>query len=195
VIVMKELWSYAVSFFRKIKNSMLPSSQVGTTPDGFIPSLPSENPKSLDPMSRKEELKAQAPFINALGFDPMIVYVHAYHESGNFKHIIGNYNFWGIKKPKNWTGKTILITTHEYIHGVKTELKDYFIDFPDMKGAIIWYAEFIGRMYPQAYTMRDNYKGYFPALVNYAHQYATDPMYYKKLIALYEELKPIENIS
>ncbi len=146
-------------------------------------------------MNRKDELKAQATFINGLGFDPMIVYVHAYHESGNFKHIIGNYNFWGIKKPKNWTGKTILITTHEYIHGVYTELQDWFIDFPDMKGAIIWYVEFISRMYPQAYAMRENYKGYYPALVMYKNIYATNPNYSQQLIALYERLKPIENIS
>ena len=150
---------------------------------------------SLEEVSRKEELKTQAPFINALGFDPMIVYVHAWHESGNFKHIIGNYNFWGIKCPKAWTGKKILITTHEYINGVKTEVQDWFIDFSDMKGAIIWYADFISRMYPQAYAMRANYKGYFPALVTYKNIYASDPEYSKKLVALYEELKPIDYIS
>lgn len=147
------------------------------------------------PLNKKDEFKQQAMFINALGFDPMIVYTHAYHESGNFERVIGNYNFWGIKKPSTWSGKTTQVVTHEYIKGVYTQTIDWFIDFPDIKGAIIWYANLINRLYPQAYALKDNYKGYFPALINYKYQYATDPHYATQLVALYEKLKAIDSIS
>ena len=166
----------------------MPSLPVETMPDTSAPSSPNENPELLPQMNKKDEFKLQFTYLNGLGFDPLIVYTHAWHESGNFKHIIGNYNYFGIKKPKNWTGKAILITTHEYINGIKTEVQDWFVDFPDIKGAILWYADLIHRLYPQAYVMRDNYKGYFPALINYTHQYATNPKYSQQLIALYEQL-------
>jgi hypothetical protein len=148
------------------------------------------NPKLEMKMGRKEEFEFEFTFINGLGFDPWIVYTHAYHECGGFKKVIGNYNFWGIKKPKAWTGKVIQVLTHEYINGEKIETYADFIDFNDIKGAIIWYANFISRMYPEAWKVKDNYQLYFPALVSFAHIYATDPVYSTKLIRLYNLLNP-----
>lgn len=139
-------------------------------------------------MNKRDEFKAEFVFIDELGFDPMIVYTHAWHESGGFKRIIGNYNFWGIKCPRKWTGKKVLVNTHEYIKGVRTPTTEYFCDWPDLKGAILWYTGLISRLYPEAYNARTDHKIFFPALVNFKYKYATDPLYPELLIKLYEQL-------
>lgn len=139
-------------------------------------------------MTKQDDFKVEFTFINGLGFEPMIVYTHAYHESGGFKHVIGCYNFWGIKCPQKWTGKKVLVNTHEYINGKKIPTTEYFCDWPDLKGAILWYAGLISRLYPEADKAKTDYKTFYPALVNFKYKYATDPAYPGKLIKLYEEL-------
>lgn len=51
----------------------------------------------------------------ALGFNNFCIFTHAFHESGRFAHIIGKYNYWGIKKPSKWQGRIHEITTHEFL--------------------------------------------------------------------------------
>ena len=139
-------------------------------------------------MTKQADFKAEFSFLTSLGYDPLIVYTHAYHESGGFNHVIGNYNFWGIKCPKSWTGIKVPVITHEYVNGQKIQVTANFCDWPDLSNAIRWYDSLIQRLYPQAYQARTDYKIYFPALINYKYKYATDPAYVPILIKLYEEL-------
>ena len=123
------------------------------------------------------------------GFNPWAVFVQAWHESGAFRRVIGKHNYWGIKKPQNWAGMMVSVTTHEYVNGVKTKMVLDFLDFDNLAVALIWYSQFIARMYPNAYINRDNPESFFMGLVNGKFQYATDPRYVPKLTALYHILK------
>jgi flagellum-specific peptidoglycan hydrolase FlgJ len=129
------------------------------------------------------------------GFSKLGVLTHAWHESGAFRRVIGNHGYWGIKKPKNWQGKTVLVDTHEYIDGERVPLKAPFIDFDSANDAIIWYCSFIRRLYPEAYYKRDNPMEYFIGLISGSLQYASDPTYSVKLTSLYRILKDDINIK
>jgi len=143
------------------------------------------------------------------GWDRKIIYVHAYHETGRFKRVVGLNNYWGLKPPKNWTGKVVEVITTEFVKGntippefknkvlsyeqagkyLKLKIRDYFIDFDNAKDSIEYYENFIQRVYPQAFAVRNDYKAYYNALVSGKLKYATDPKYPEKLIRLYETLK------
>jgi len=135
------------------------------------------------------------------GFNKLGVLTHAWHESGAFRKVIGNHGYWGIKKPKVWKGKVVLVDTHEYIDGKRVPVKAPFIDFDSANDAIIWYCGFIRRLYPEAYYKRDNPMEYFIGLMNGVMtkqgplQYATDPNYPTKLTSLYRILQQDSNIK
>ena len=137
----------------------------------------------------KEFIIALKPFCESSAFDPYIVLTHAWHESGAFEHVIGNHNYWGIKKPQTWTGIIKDIITHEFIKGVKTQVTAQFVDFPDCLEALNWYEGLIRRLYPSSYLNRQTYEPYFEGLINGKYQYATDPNYIRKLKSLYCDLK------
>lgn len=143
------------------------------------------------------------------GWDRKIIYVHAYHETGGFKRVVGLNNYWGLKTPKNWAGKVVEVITTEFVKGdviprefqnkvinsekvgdyLKLKIRDKFIDFDEAKDSIEYYERFIQRVYPQAFAVRNDYKAYYNALVSGKLKYATDPKYPEKLIRLYETIK------
>lgn len=137
-------------------------------------------------MSKLEEFILHLRILN--WFDPYIPLTHAWHESAGLTKVIGNYNFWGIKKPQKWEGKTIDITTHEYINGNKVKVIDTFIDFNACSEALLWYENLIRRLYPESYNNKTDYVKYFTHLIDGKYKYATDPFYTNKLISLYLQL-------
>ena len=122
------------------------------------------------------------------GWSPWSIYVQAWHETGNFKKVIGTANYWGITKPKKWTGKVHLVPTHEYINGKRVDLSREFIDWDSASEALFWYMGLIKRLYPGAYEHRANPILFFAGLVNGKNVYATDPDYLPQLEALYRKL-------
>ncbi|MEM2986955.1 MAG: glucosaminidase domain-containing protein [Nitrososphaerota archaeon] len=145
--------------------------------------------KSTMKKTKEEEFVSNLNILKDLGWDPYIPYTHAWHESGQFKKVIGEYNFWGIKRPSKWEGKEILVLTHEYINGKKVKVTDKFIDFYNIQEALLWYDSFIRRIYKISYANRNNYVNFFSGLVSGPYKYATDPNYAKKLTELYVTLK------
>lgn len=137
----------------------------------------------------KEFIACLKPIAEVYCYDPYIIFTHAWHESGGFDHVIGNFNYWGLKKPLKWQGLVKTVMTHEYIKGVKVAVNDYFIDFPTCEAAIIYYDNLISRLYPSSYFNRQAYEPYFEGLVNGKYKYATDPNYPIKLKQLYVKLK------
>ena len=122
------------------------------------------------------------------GFNPLYVFVHIYHETGGFKHIIGKHNYWGIKARKSTTNK-VKVKTHEYINGERKEVYAYFRDWLTLEDALDWYMSLIKRLYPSSYKYREvSYIGYFRGLIDGMYKYATDPTYIEKLINLFEHL-------
>src|SRR3989339_1844622 len=72
----------------------------------------------------------------------------------------------------------------------KVFLPQKFRDWPTCEQALLWYCDFIKRLYPLAFGNRMNPVKYFSGLVEGKLKYATDPRYVKKLTELYEYLRP-----
>jgi len=154
--------------------------------------------QSIKDLQKRGELK---------GWDSWIILTHAYHESGAFKYVIGNHNYWGIKVPRYWDGKIVKKVTHEYyrkppqgrnyIEVIGKDGKKYykvkivakFVDFDSLEDALLFYERLVKRVYKEAYRVRSNYRKYFPALVTGKYKWATDPNYSEKLCVLYHTLK------
>lgn len=117
------------------------------------------------------------------------IFTQAYLESGAFRHIIGNFNCWGIKKPKKWEGVIIKKPTKEYIDKKWITVDAEWIDFETCFAAISWFCGLIQRLYPDSYINRCEPIKYFEGLVSGRFKYATDPNYVKKLTELYNFLK------
>ena len=145
--------------------------------------------KTCDIKKLESFCDALIPICQLEGFNPWCILAQSWHESGAFKRVIGNYNYWGIKKPRKWTGKVCSVITHEYEQGVKIKMRLDFIDFEHLSQAIYWYISLIQRLYPKAFINRDNPSGYFLGLIIGAYKYATDPEYVPKLESTYKKLK------
>lgn len=123
-----------------------------------------------------------------LGWNPAIIYIHGFHESGGFKKVVGLNNYWGIKASKSWKGKKVRVVTHEFVKGKLIKVNHWFRDWDTCEEALSWYLSLIKRLYPESYGYRSNYKKFFVWLVKGKFRYATDKKYVIKLIKLYEEL-------
>ena len=141
-----------------------------------------------DVVKMKRFLECMRPFADFENFNRWAIFTHAWHESGAFQKAIGN-NYFGIKKPRNWTGETAYVTTHEYIGGVKTKVKHYFADWKTLPEALVWYGGLIQRLYSISFNNRENPENYFIGFTAGRFQYATDPKYVEKLTALYNKLR------
>jgi len=134
------------------------------------------------------------------GFDPLIPYCQAVEESGNFKKLVGNFNYFGLVKPERilppisgWLGKTVNITTHEYEKGIKKEYIRTFCDFSNADDCMFFYIYQIRRLYKMAYANRNFSTGYFTFLVRGdRNSYATNPEYAESLLNIYKHLKATE---
>jgi mannosyl-glycoprotein endo-beta-N-acetylglucosaminidase len=131
-----------VNFVKRLLNLQTPVSSQPKPPTGApisdpgvrVPPLKSD-PLPGDPASSQvpEQWKADlirftkaTSYLGTLGWDRLIVVTHAWHETGMFKHVIGDNNFFGITLPQGWTGKVCDVMTHEvYIYKLKEgETKD-----------------------------------------------------------------------
>lgn len=121
-------------------------------------------------------------------FDRKIPYIQARLETGNFKHLVGNWNFAGMKPPRSWEGKVIKINTHEVINGVWTPMPDYFCDFDNADDFVSFYLYQIKRLYRDSWKNRGDYKLFFWWLTRGKFKWATDTEYSSKLIRMYEGL-------
>lgn len=117
-----------------------------------------------------------------------------------------------------WNGMIVEAATHEYEQIVPSETEDQalvriikkygtinaaiarrdgrwyvslpqqFRDWPTCEQAMVWYCDFIARLYRPAYNARKNPEEYFKGLVAGPRKYATDPNYVKALTALSREI-------
>jgi hypothetical protein len=115
-----------VNFVKKLLNLQTQQSNQQKTPTGEASSSP-QVPLKSDPLP-SDEASTQVPekwisdlnrfvkataFLAPLGWDRLIVTTHAWHETGGFKHVIGENNFFGITLPEKWLGKVNDVITHE----------------------------------------------------------------------------------
>ena len=137
----------------------------------------------------KEFLGHLIPFCREKGYNIWSILTQAWHESGAFKHVIGNWNLWGIKKPKKWSGKICKVLTTEFVHGKRKKFTLEFADWPTASDALAWYDSLVRRLYKSAYKNRNNPDKFFEGLISGKYKWATDPRYVQKLKRVYMKLQ------
>lgn len=110
---------------------------------------------------------------------PSLTMAQAILESAWGKSAIGN-NLFGIKVTNSWKGKKQLITTTEYVNGVKTKVKAYFRDYDSIDDSILDHSKILSLA---RYKPVRQAKDYIEACRQVQKcGYATDPAYATKLI-------------
>lgn len=128
------------------------------------------------------------------GFSPWAIYTQACHESAFFSRVIGENNYWGIKKPKNWGGPVNNVMTHEFINGEKVAKVEPFIDWDKTDEALAFYTGLIQRLYKKSFESRSCANCFIRNLTSGEFKWATDPIYSEKLLSLYDMLRKEEEV-
>lgn len=143
----------------------------------------------------------------ATDINPLFVTAQAALESGWGQHRIGKYNLFGITKGRNWSGTTILVTTHEIFlrpdvqftspEGVLSvrsieagryeyTVKRLFKDFSSLESCLTEHARIFQKTeYSDAWPYRKSAIEFAKHIAdNVGCKYATDPNYYKTMRAM-----------
>src|SRR3990167_10191019 len=88
------------------------------------------------------------------GFHPEAILAQAVLETGWMDHMPAPYNYWGMKAPRWWSGKTTQTPTHEYVNGVYTSTMSTWVAFDNISSAFQFYARQINKLYPAAWAHR-----------------------------------------
>lgn len=121
----------------------------------------------------------------ALGLSPHLLLAQAALETGWGRKAIKDaagqesYNLFGIKAGRHWTGKTVAVTTTEYIHGVPQKKVESFRAYDSFAESFADYARLIKQRYGEAMAQGATAEGFGRALQ--ANGYATDPKYAQKI--------------
>ncbi|XZG71472.1 flagellar assembly peptidoglycan hydrolase FlgJ [Chitinibacteraceae bacterium HSL-7] len=121
----------------------------------------------------------------ALGVAPSVLMAHAALETGWGKRPLtdaaGNdsHNLFGIKATPDWKGRTVDVTTTEYVDGVAQKRVERFRAYDSYADAFNDYAGLIQRRYSRALASGDDAARFASALASGG--YATDPAYASKL--------------
>ncbi|BCL75748.1 flagellar rod assembly protein/muramidase FlgJ [Jeongeupia sp. HS-3] len=132
-----------------------------------------------------EAAKAVAP---SLGVAPHLLLAHAALETGWGKKPIrdaaggDSHNLFGIKAGSSWQGKTVDITTTEFVDGVAQKRIETFRAYDSYTEALSDYAGLIRRRFGEAIGKGEDAQGFARALQ--AKGYATDPQYVDKFAAV-----------
>lgn len=139
------------------------------------------------------------------GFDPWGPWIHAIEETGYFNHVIGKFNFWGLKAPKWWQGKRVEVMTSEFLssnlelceknnclrkeaHFHRVPGKALFMDFDDMGHAFRIYVNRVTRLYPDAFANRRFPVLFFEGFQNGKWKWSTNQNYVHAMTTLYNQL-------
>lgn len=91
-----------------------------------------------------------------------------------------SFNLFGIKAGKNWTGKTVEVTTTEYVNGVAQKVKARFRAYESYAEGFADYAKLINTS-PRYAASRQAGSAFEFARALQRGGYATDPLYAQKL--------------
>jgi flagellum-specific peptidoglycan hydrolase FlgJ len=139
---------------------------------------------------QEQDFRDALSIVKVKGFEPPTVYAHASWETGRFAHLVGNFNYWGIKKPQGWLGKIVTVSTFEIIDGKQVNMKCDFADWPNASSALCYYCDKIERMYPDAFANRLDYTLYYAGLMTGVWgAWSTSPTYNTDLCNHREELQ------
>ena len=140
--------------------------------------------------------------------DPVFITAQAILESGWGKHVIGKYNFFGVKRG-SWKGNYLLVTTREVLPHNNLRLKlpervvsctqrpdgkfDYvckmsFRDYSSLDEALRDHEDVL-RGFKDAWEYRKDGRKFVQALQSGSKRYATDPNYVNTIISLFRSVK------
>lgn len=146
---------------------------------------------------------------------PEFVAAQAILESGWGKSKIGKYNLFGVTKGSNWTGKTILVRTHEYFNTPnrrftlpekvisvtysKTKKKYYytvdrlFRDYDSLADCLTDHSYILQKPgYADAWPYRHDAEVFARKIAdNVGCKYATDPLYTYTITKLIKQVRKI----
>ena len=148
----------------------------------------------------------------ASDIDPVFVTAQAALESGWGRSVIGKYNLFGITKGSGWTGKTILVTTHEVFNTDKKtfakpeeiisitklqngkyqyKVKRLFKDFDTLEQCLNEHLRILQKpFFADAWPYRKDGKEFSKRISDNVNlKYATDPNYYKTMCAMIDTIK------
>jgi len=150
--------------------------------------------KQVDiPITKKQAFIKALRIVVADKFDPLIVFTQCYHETDNFRKLVGEWNYCGCKFPQKAIPpvpiKTISCITHEVINGSPKTVQGIFADFNSADDFMIFYVWQIKRLYKTCYENRNNPHLFFYGLTHDIYKWATNISYSEKLIKLYAHLK------
>lgn len=164
-------------------------------------------------MTSKEFAKwVYAAAQKASDINPIFITAQAALESGWGKSTIGKYNLFGITKGSSWSGKTILVTTHEVFSSdtkkfVKPEeilsitklsngkfrykVKRLFKDFGSLEECLSEHLRILKKSgYSDAWPYRKSPKEFAKRISNnIGCKYATDPNYYRTMCAMIDTVQ------
>lgn len=127
-----------------------------------------------------------------LGVSPRLLLAQAALETGWGKRSIRNadgsdsHNLFGIKAGKNWAGKTVDVTTTEYVDGKAQKRVEKFRSYDSHAAAFSDYADLIKCRYGNAQGLGNDAAGFGQALQSGG--YATDPHYASKIARVAERV-------
>lgn len=146
---------------------------------------------------------------------PEFVTAQAILESGWGKSRVGNFNLFGITKGSNWTGKTVLVLTHEYfstpnrtflppervvsVAKCKTPCRWYytvyrlFKDFDTLSDCLREHTRLLQKPgYADAWPYRKNAEEFARRICdNHGSRYATSPVYQQQLLLMIRNVRSI----
>ena len=146
---------------------------------------------------------------------PEFVAAQAILESGWGKSKIGKYNLFGVTKGSNWTGKTVLVRTHEYFNTAnrkftlpekviavaysKTKKKYYytvdrlFRDYDSLADCLADHTRILQKPgYADAWPYRHDAEEFARRIAdNVGCKYATDPFYINSITKLIRQVRGI----
>jgi flagellar protein FlgJ len=101
-----------------------------------------------------------------------------------------SHNLFGIKAGSNWNGKTVDITTTEYVNGQPVKMVDRFRAYDSYAESFADYARLLqsNPRYQQVLAQGQDAAGFAGGLQRAG--YATDPAYAQKLMALIRQIGP-----
>ena len=132
---------------------------------------------------------------------PEFVTAQAILESDWGKSRVGKYNLFGITKGSNWTGKTVLILTHEYFNtpGRTFTAPERVVSVCKCKTGNRWYYN-VYRLFKDFDSLADCLKEHtrhnaeeFARLIcdNKGSKYATSPDYLRQMLLLISTVRKL----
>ena len=110
-------------------------------------------------------------------------------ESGWGQHVSGDYNYFGIKPGKNWTGEVRTLKTTEVFNGKKVYIDQPFRSYGSIGEATSDHAKFLKQPRYAKVLGSDTVEQYATAIQKAG--YATDPNYAKGIIETANKIKPL----